>query len=203
MKQPSSIEAYPLTWPIGYKRTADYNRHRSQFKQTMERAQRFMRDEVARIGGTDLIVSSNIPVRNDGMLYADYMRRKIDDPGVAIYFKMKGRDVVMCCDQYSQVWENVYALGKGIEALRGMDRWGVSEFLERAFTGFTALPEFTTADIKSSWETLGLSAKPADIGIVHSAYKTLAKKAHPDMGGSADGFDELNKAYQQALSQYE
>ncbi len=197
------IEAYPLQWPIGYKRTDPYRRFRSQFKQSMDRAQQFLHDEIKRIGGSELIVSTNIPVRKDGMLYSDWMSRKIDDPGVAIYFKYKNRDILMCCDQYTAVWENVYALGKGIEALRGMERWGVSDFIERAFTGFTALPEKIVINQKSIWEILGLSFKPESTVQIHQAYKQQVKKVHPDInGGSAVAFHELQQAYEIALSHF-
>ena len=71
------MDAFPLDWPVGYKRTESYKRKGSQFKQTMENAQKFLRQEVSRLGGTGLIVSTNIPVRNDGGLYADWMKKKI------------------------------------------------------------------------------------------------------------------------------
>lgn len=156
------------------------------------------------MGAIELIVSTNIPVRKDGMMYADYMGRKIDDPGVAIYFKYKGKDIVMCCDQYHSVWENIYALGKGIESLRGMERWGVSDFLERAFTGFNALPPKSAS--KTWWELLGYQQKPGNAvwdweGIV-AQYKSLAKKYHPDAGGDTEMFQLVNNAYQQARKEY-
>ncbi len=191
------IEAYPLQWPAGYKRNAW--RISSQFKQTMEKAQRLLRIEISRIGGTGLIVSTNIPVRKDGLLYSDWMRKKIDDPGVAIYFKYKGKDISMCCDQYEHIWENIYALSKGIEALRGMDRWGVSDFLERAFTGFKALPESTMSEA-IIWQVLGLKERPATKEKVTEAYKAQAKLVHPDIAtGSQERFVLLQEAYKKAL----
>ena len=194
------IEAYPLHWPIGYKRTT--RREQSRFKQTMDGAQRFLRDELSRLGASSLVISTNIPVRNDGHMYAAYMSKRIDDPGVAIYFKLRGKDMTMCCDKFERVWENAYSLGKGIEALRGMDRWGVSEFLERAFTGFTALPESTTVE-RNIWDILGLSVKPADLNDVHAAYRSRAKVAHPDAdGGSTEAFQDLRNAYDKALRFY-
>jgi hypothetical protein len=192
------IEAYPLYWPAGYKKKQPGDRTRSSFKQSMETAQRFLRSEVSRLGGRDLVVSSNLPIRNDGMLYADWMRKKIEDPGVAIYFKWKNKDVAMCCDKYLTVWENMYALGKGIEAMRGLDRWEISEFLDRAFTGFKALPESTMTEAKI-WQVLSLTEKPAAVNVVHAQYKNMAKKLHPDMpGGSSQAFQELQTAYQLA-----
>ena len=191
-------EAYPLQWPAGYKRTAADQRKQSQFKQSMNAAQKFLHSQIELLKATDLVVSTNIPIRSDGMLYADWMRRKIDDPGVAIYFKLKGKHISMCADKFERIWENVYALGKGIEALRGMDRWGVSDFLDRAFTGFAALPE-TTISEADIWRTLGLESKPDSTIIIHQAYKQQAKKVHPDMGGSSDGFNKLKNAYNAAL----
>lgn len=76
------MEKFPLHWPAGYKRTLQ--RSKSQFKQTMEKSQQFLHKELERLKASDIIVSSNIPVRNDGMFYADWMRKKIDDPGVAV-----------------------------------------------------------------------------------------------------------------------
>jgi hypothetical protein len=192
-----TIDAFPLSWPVGYARSS--KRISSNFKQSMDRAQRFLGDEIQRLGGTGLIVSTNLPIRKDGGIYADYLDKLIDDPGVAIYFKHKGKTISMCCDQYRRVWENIYALGKGIEALRGMERWGVSDFLDRAFTGFTALPPAN--ETKQWWELL-LIGKDAPADVIRSAYRHLAKKYHPDAElGNTAKFQEIQAAYEQAKLQ--
>lgn len=191
-------DRYPLQWPVGYKRTKW--RSVSKFRQTYDKAQQFLHDEVARLGGSNLIVSTNLPVRNDGGIYAAYMGKKIEDPGVAIFFRYKGKDITMCCDKYQAVWENIYALACGIESLRAMERHGVSEFMERAFTGFTALPEAPKS--KEWWEILGYQQKPGtavwDWEGVQSQYKSLARKLHPDAGGSTDEFQGLTAAFSEA-----
>lgn len=199
-----TIEAYPLCWPAGYKRTLPGQRIWSKFKQSYDGAQRFLQAELQRLGARDIITSTNLRMRKDGMLYSDELNRRIDDPGVAIYFKYKGKTVSMCCDQYTKVWENLYALGKGIEALRGMERWGVSEFLDRAFTGFTALPSSLIVPYRKPWyQVLGFAQPPASIDEAEAAYKRLAKERHPDMpGGSTEAFQELGSAYKEALNQY-
>lgn len=168
----------------------------------MMKAQIFLNKEIERLGATDLVISTNIPVRkSDGGFYADWMNRRMDDPGVAIYFKVNGKDRSMCCDQYVRVWENIYALGKGLEALRGIERWGISEFLERAFTGFPALPESSTIVDERVWNNLGLSGRPS-AAEVREAYKRQARLCHPDAGGTADQFDLLQRAYKQALQNF-
>lgn len=195
------IDAYPLSWPVGYKRTT--GRISSPFKQSMEKAQQFLRQELNRMGASGLIVSSNIPVRKDGMFYTDWMNRKIDDPGVAIFFVYHGKDVTMCCDQYLRIWENIYALGKAIEALRGLERWGVSDFLDRAFTGFTALPPSITPEV-NIWHVLGLTEKPATLKEVINAYRKKAMVLHPDQpGGNVQMFQDLQDAYEKATQTFE
>lgn len=190
------IEAYPLHWPVGYKRTA--SQINSRFKITMDQAQRFLRAEISRMGGTELIVSTNIPIKKDGLMYADWMSRRMDDSGVAIYFTYKKKKISMCCDQYIRVWENVYALGKGIEALRGMERWGVSDFLDRAFTGFKALPDSIEMDY--AWYKILNVDQNASVDEIKAAYKAKVKVAHPDAGGSVASFNLIQKAYDQGMS---
>lgn len=197
------IDRFPLTWPDGYKRTAPGARINSKFKQSMERAQQTLNLEIDRLRASDLIISTNLRTRNDGGYYSADLARKEEDPGVAIYFKHKGRQMSMCCDQYNRVWENIYALAMAIEALRGIDRWGVSDFLERAFTGFTAIEEKSTFNQKSIYEILGLESRPESVDQVHRAYRVKAKIVHPDMpGGSAPAFKDLQTAYSQILSTY-
>lgn len=194
------IESFPLHWPVGYKRTSGYLRKRSSFKQTADRAQQFLDAELKRMGATKIIISTNIPLRRDGFFYAAEANKKLADPGAAVYFRYKNRDIAMCCDQYEYPWENIYALGKGVEALRGMDRWGVSDFLDRVFTGFTALPEPEPQD--DIWLILGLNVKPKDVQQVKDAYREKAKKLHPDAGGTVAGFQRLQDAYARALKFY-
>lgn len=196
------IESYPLHWPIGYKRTSESRRIFSRFDQTPEKAQNFLRTELQRLGVSNLIVSSNVNVRRDGYLYTDMASTNIDDPGIAIYFKYRGKDVSMCCDQYKKPWENIYALAKGIEALRGMERWGVSEFLDRAFTGFKALPEDTFAQT-SWWQILNIP-KDANESQIKEAYRQMAKQYHPDgIAPNVILFNAVQNAYDSAMQKFQ
>jgi hypothetical protein len=197
------IEQFPLCWPLGYPRTLPSHRISSTFKQSMERSQQFLRAEIQRLGAHSLVISTNIRVRGDGGLYSADLARRIDDPGVAIYFTYKKQQISMCCDQYHRIWENLYALGKGIEAIRGIERWGISDFLNKAFAGFTALPETSSFNQKSIYEILGLNHRPESVEIVRRAYRDKVKIVHPDAeGGSAAAFSEVNKAYKEILSTY-
>lgn len=191
------IEAYPLQWPVGYKRTV--NRSWSKFKQSPDKVQQLLKSQVKLLGANELIISSNVNLRKDGSMYTDMMATNISDPGMAVYFKYKGKDVVMCCDTYLKPWENLYALAKGIESLRKMEQiWGVSEFLERAFTGFKALPE-SVGHSQAWYEILGVPPN-ANAVQIKEAYRKMAQVHHPDAGGDPSMFAKLNSAYQKGLA---
>ena len=105
----------------------------------------------------------------------------------------------MCCDKYEKVYENIYALAKGIEALRGMERWGVNDFIERAFTGFTALPPSMIVPYKKPWwDVLGIN-KGSNEQQIKEAYHRKAQDTHPDKGGTHDMFVEVGIAYEEGM----
>jgi hypothetical protein len=196
-------QAYPLQWPVGYKRTK--SRTYSRFNQSADKAQQFLRKELSRLGATSIVVSSNVPIRQDGQMYADAMRRAKqmeNDPGVAVYFNYKGQQVVLCCDTYSKVWENVYAIGKTVENLRAIERYGVSDFLARSFTGFAELPESVVTPYKRPWHEVLEVSPMANTIQIKEAYRKMSFKTHPDQGGSSEAFQEVKEAYENALKQF-
>lgn len=189
------IEAYPLSWPIGWKR-AQYQ-ERSRFaKPGIEKATRELQDQMRKLGASDLIISTNLTLRNDGLPRSS--QRPPDDRGVAVYFKWKNEPMVIACDSYDQVGCNLWAMAKTIEAMRGIDRWGCSELLNRAFTGFKALPYEGTSG-EGWWEVLEVE-KSADQETIKSAYRKKLKENHPDLGGDPFVFQKIEKAYQQSNS---
>ncbi|MDB5964783.1 MAG: heat shock protein DnaJ domain protein, partial [Polaromonas sp.] len=127
---------HPLTWPPGWKRTRSPGA--SKFKTDPDKATRGLLAEIERLGGREVIISSNAQYRQDGMPYA--RQGYIGDTGVAVYFKRKGKPQVFACDTFWRIHENIHAIAKTIEALRAIERYGASDMMERAFTGFTALP---------------------------------------------------------------
>lgn len=196
------VEAYPLHWPTEYPATPEHKRKDSRFKTTLGAARDFVKDEVRRMGGKNPVISANIPLKNDGDLRADWNRYKIDNPGVAVYFTYNNNPVCLCCDQYKRVWENLYAVGRTIEALRQIDRDGVSDFLNRAFTGFKALPEGSSTEptTKPCWDILGI-AITSDKDAIQKAYRKKVAVLHPDnlLTGDINQFHELQEAYRDAI----
>jgi len=61
--------AYPLQWPTGWPITVASKRARSRFGITQDKAQREIVNEVQRLGGRCLVISTNIQIRRDGLSY--------------------------------------------------------------------------------------------------------------------------------------
>lgn len=187
-------EAFPLHWPEGWPRTK--SSERSRFGVTMAVARDGLFHQIFMMGGRYPVLSTNVALRRDGLPYAN--QPEPADSGAAVYFERKGKQMVFACDRWDRVKDNVRAIEKTIEAMRGIERWGASDMLERAFSAFEALPP--PDKTQRTWrEVLGFppDAKPDCEGL-HIAFRQKAKKAHPDAGGSADAMFELNKAYDAA-----
>ena len=192
------ITASPLTWPDGWTRTKSPKR--SQFGKlgqavTISKATNFVLDELRRmgIGDWNVIISTNLELRRDGLPYSN--QKEPGDKGASVWWKdNKEKRRVIALDKYDRIADNIYAIGKTIEAMRGIERWGGGEILERTFTGFTALPN---PDAQSSWRDV-LDYHGDDIDDANTAYKIARAAAHPDKGGDTDRFYLVNQAWNQA-----
>lgn len=198
-------EKYPLQWPLGFPRLNC--RKRSRFgNPTFGKARDTIFHELKLMlsweESKSIILSTNIPLKNDGFPYANF--KQPADKGVAVYFKFKKKDIVLCCDCWDTIEHNLWAVAKTLEAMRGIERWGVSDFLEHSFQGFTALPPSPTEVPKKEWWIIFRYAqRPStaswDWAGVEAQYKSLAKLYHPDTKtGSTELFQSLQAAYSEA-----
>jgi hypothetical protein len=201
VKDNEAIKAFPLCWPEGWARTK--YRSQSPYKVTTDVALEELLASVRQLGGRDIIVSSNVPVRTDGTMYrGDHSDRRMPDPGVAVYWTArdtKGNPVprVIPCDHWHTVRENVRALGMAIDYIRGLKRCGAGEIQDRAFSGFARLPESTADD---PWSILGVK-RTATREQLSARLRELTRTEHPDHGGSTERFARLSRAYHEALAQ--
>lgn len=198
--------AFPLHWPVGRARTKRYARKRNALWKgaTVSTACHQIEVEVERMGGRDLVVSTNLALRLDGFPRSG--QPEPDDVGVAVYFVRKGARIALACDRWMSVRENLRAVGMHLEAIRGQERWGVGT-LDEAFAGYAALPDPDAP--RGWWDALGLTEamakslhvvedKPTRMALLSEAYRKRAKDVHPDVGGTNEAFDALHKAYEVA-----
>lgn len=193
-------EAFPLDWPVGYPRTRA--RSRAPYKAMAGRARDQVLRELRLMGVPDwnVIISTDCPISQRTSQFL-VQRGEPADPGVAVYFRKKEKPYVLACDRWDRVADNLRAIALTIEAMRGMDRWGVSEMLERVFQGFTALPAPDSPKPKRPWwEILGLDPD-CSIEEIEARWRNLAREAHPDRGGSNERMTALNLAVAAARSE--
>lgn len=203
-------EAYPLTWPDGWKR--ETFRVRAKFGKDVKQygadgqsswtrktelsigdgTQRVLK-VLAQMGyNTSVVISSNLELRNDGLPRSN--QRAPADPGVAVYWGRGNKARCLAVDRYDRIADNLAAIAATLEAMRAIERHGGAAILDRAFTGFTALPA-----PEQPFQVLGVGAN-ASKDEIESAYRRLAAQHHPDRGGDPDQMARINGARDALLS---
>lgn len=217
----TTIPAYPLQWPAGWKREpvrkrAKFSKSTSTYVQgaagqaghsynqkrdlTVSQATDRVRAELRRLAhADDFVISTNLRLRLDGLPRSD--QAQPTDPGVAVYWQSGGgKPRVMAIDIYDRVADNLAAVAATLEAMRAIERHGGAAILERTFTGFDALPP-----PRSCWQVLGLDPRAAGMtpAAVTAAYRKLAMDtgSHPDHGGTDARMTDLNVARDECLRQ--
>ena len=198
------IRAYPLQWPPGWKRTTSWQRTSAKFRkgksgwsETQYVAARGLTisdglgrvlGELGRMGVSrdDVVISTNAPLRLDGMPKSN--AGAIGDPGAAVYWRQGKATRCMAIDRYDALADNLAAIAATLDAMRSIERHGGAEILDRAFTGFVALPS-----PEQPWQVLGLPMEASRDQVEH-AYRRLAMQHHPDRGGNPDEMARINAA---------
>jgi hypothetical protein len=155
--------------------------YKSKTDLTMADAMNRVKYELLRLGVNvtdDSIVSTNLQLNLSGVPRG---QGEPQEPGVAIYFQKKGGPVrVIAIDAYDRVRDNVAAIAATLEAMRAISRHGGAQILERAFTGFAALP----APGKTRWDVLEVRPD-ASRDVILANSKRLARDRHPDKPGGS------------------
>jgi len=203
-----TVNAYPLAWPDGWPRSKvrkpgkfgvaeDKGSYVGKRSLSIEDGVKRVRSELDRLGidvANDMVISTNLKLNLRGLPRGD--QGEPGDPGVAVYWQKPGKPArVMAIDAYYRVADNLGAIAATLEAMRAIERHGGAQILDRAFTGFTALPSPS-----SPWAILGIPpGSTADQ--INAAYRAKARAAHPDAGGSTSAMAELNQARDAALKE--
>jgi hypothetical protein len=214
MSDEREVSAYPLEWPIGWKRTPSHQRTAANFGKrrraleggytrleslTISDGLTRLRDELRRLGAHHIVISSNLRPRLDGLPAGDNPK-VLQDPGIAVYFVLKGRALVLACDKWRSAADNMAAIAGHIEAIRAQERYGVGN-IEQALAGYKALP----ADTAASWRAVFGFGTDARVTVeqVQHAFRAAARTRHPDTGGSEIEMAHLNRARDYALQELE
>jgi len=190
---------FPLAWPPGRPRIPSRERLPDRYgANTVPQALASAEAEVKRW---------RAPTRSARIisweLSSDYLgRAKPDDPGAALWFTLGGKDItsgaslmVLACDRFKSLPQNIRALSLTMERLRLVDEVGAYSLIA-AVEGARALPPpgAAVAVPDRPWrEVLGIAGE-APLLIAEAAYRALARKA----GEGSPKLTELNLAIEAA-----
>lgn len=204
--------------PLGqWDRPITVSRARSaRFSASWESTLDLLGEEVHLLGGRLVVVQVDVKngdVRRDGMLRS---RAQVDFPGVKISFDSRHGPLTYATDAYGRwyssdppPWQaNVRAIALALQALRAVDRYGVSASGEQ-YRGWTAIAATAAADAPMTPEqaaallregalhampTLSVAGIMRVPGLANLAFRHAAKAHHPDHGGDRDLFRRLTDA---------
>lgn len=201
--RPLGLWGRPVTKP-----RASSSRFRADWRSTLDLLGR----EVEFLDGRLVVLQVDVDegeLRLDGMLRA---RAKVGFPGVRVSFESRFGPLTYATDAYEQQyhmdmpgWQaNVRAVALALEALRAVDRYGVTSSGEQ-YRGWAAIAaragEFDMTREQAAQLLAGEPGSPcttADLlnnrDAVVTAYRWLAKRHHPDVGGDAELFRRLTAA---------
>jgi hypothetical protein len=158
--------------------------------------------EVDRIGAAYPLLSTNVELRLDGRPRGG--QSSPTDPGVCLYFSLKGQPIALACDTYDKVEQNIAALAAHLESLRAIERHGVATAAE-SLQAFAALPAPGSPQGRGWREVLAVSPdfdrrpRSDQLDEIQRLYRQMAEARHPDRGGSTEAMAELNGARVAAL----
>lgn len=207
---PDSLDVRPLTtWPGEL--TPAYKRTRSPFSATLGTTLNVLGRELSHIGCTHGVMEVAMTAddfRNDGRPRAT---ARATHPGVVLSLPKTNVGPLRYATDLFFTWQdNLRAIALGMDALRRVDRYGITRRGEQ-YAGFKALPPGSgaasqggmTADdaaaliaAAASWGPWSFTATDVlrDSAVRRDAFRHAAKKAHPDAGGDRAFWDSLDQA---------
>jgi hypothetical protein len=189
------------------------SRAASPFKESDRDTEKLLVYEVGRLDGKMLVVQlaiQEMDLRVDGR---PKLRAEYKHPGVIVSFESKHGPLRYFTDVFNHWNANLRAIALGLEALRKVDRYGISRRGEQ-YTGWLQLEGSEAAGEISTREgaarfilehvpdpkaTVAVLLRDLAEGYTDSligAYRAAAKTLHPDASGTGD--PELFKKLQEA-----
>lgn len=181
-------------------------RQRSPFSASWTSTLELLRKELRALRAKDVLLQtfhSENQLRQDGLPYAN--ARTPDDPGVILTFESKHGPLSFPCDTYRHWQDNIRAIALAMEALRKVDRYGVTKSDEQ-YRGWKALPgggessSTMTAEAAAAFLSKACDGDCSANALLQSAvnlapaYRHAARRLHPDAGGSTEDFQRLQTA---------
>lgn len=196
----------PLT-PDLRARLAKHPKGYSQFATTLPVTMMLLSDECRKIIYPDhkrevvlMLDVHDWEIRQDGQLRAT---AKVG-PDVALAIDTKKGPIIFPSGSYLSYEDNLRAIALTLQALRAIDRWGVTSSGEQ-YTGFSALgsgrpmgrpePMDRQQARRILADAASLPLNLVDTLDLRQVYRRAVRAMHPDTGGSEEAFKLVDEAY--------
>ena len=192
----------PLTkWPGEATKGREHARFRSTYAKTLD----LLETELSKVRAKETTVQAFFrldQIRNDGWPYS---QAKPSSPGVILSFRTKDGALSFPCDRYHTLDDNLRAIALSLEALRAVDRYGVTKRAEQ-YAGWKRIEapsanSFATMEDAAAYiaQSAGLPHPShriiTDTELRQTVYRQAARRLHPDAAtGDHDLFVKLQQA---------
>lgn len=200
----------PLGSWDGPRTPAGARRPRFQFRALWGQTLELLEYELEQLAATDIVLEADFreqDLRMDGMPRAN--ARPPQDPAVRLAFESKHGHLVYQADGYD-VWQhNIRAIALGLQALRAVDRYGITSRAQQ-YDGWRQIEAPSTGTLTGYRDAFKAIAALAGLGpaeaesavrqfevdptVIRDLYRRALRAAHPDTGGTAAAFDRLTRA---------
>lgn len=215
---PDTLDTRPLTtWPGEL--TPWSRRVRSNFSATLSSTTRILTTELHQLGARHPVLELAIPLdqwRIDGRPRANAREAH---PGVVLSLPHTSVGALRyATDTFDRWQDNLRAITLGLEALRKVDRYGITKRGEQ-YQGFKALPPGATpmpaaitvdeaarilrdadTDLQAVSDRVSAQLRGEPVDFVrdaearNAAFRRAARRHHPDVGGDRATWDRLEQA---------
>lgn len=193
-----------MTWPRKLTSNRQYSRFKANYSQTVDLLER----ELSHLGAHSIAVQ--LAIRPEDIRLGGQMRAytQPSHPGVILSFTGRYGAVTMPCDRYTHWHDNLRAIAVSLEALRAVDRHGVTTSGEQ-YKGWKQLPSgiemgpaVDTMTVEDAARVIAAMCSIPDfyqpmIGAVDTfktLYRRVALESHPDVGGNRAKWDKFQQA---------
>ncbi|PPF39806.1 molecular chaperone DnaJ [Pseudoclavibacter sp. AY1H1] len=189
--------------PIGeWPGTLTRARRRSDFASTWTQTLELMDRETRMLGGKNVHLQVAIPPQHFRLDGRPRAIAKVEHPGVILTLDSKHGALSYPCDTFENWQDNVRAIALALEALRKVDRYGVTRGGEQ-YRGFLAIDAGSTMTVEGgAWNLIFRAAldvsAPYDFEpeVAERAVRIAKLNTHPDTGGRAEDFQRVTEAEQ-------
>lgn len=196
--------------------TPSHQRKRAPFKSSYTSTLQLLDRELRMLSAEGIVGKLALPPGQFTIEGRPYANARPEHPGVVLAFTKRVKTATgprriplnFPCDRFVTWENNLRAIALALEALRMVDRYGVTQNAEQ-YTGFKALPpagpthdSILTVEEAARWVASEAGIGPdaghllTDSDIWRSVYRDVAQRHHPDRnsGRHTDGWAKLQAA---------